>query len=63
MLFRSRIKATPVDPALAARVRVALEHLTGFHARVATGRVEVVFGDEHELEELAEALERAAAKI
>jgi len=60
---KPRIKSTPVDPALAGRVRSALEHLTGFHAKVATGRVEIVFGDEHELEELAEALERAAAKL
>jgi hypothetical protein len=51
---------TPVDPALAARVRNALVHLTGFHAKVGRGRVELVFADEHELEELAEALERAA---
>ena len=60
---KPRIKATPVDPALAARVRTALEHLTGFHAKVGTGRVEIVFSDEHELEELAEALERASSKI
>jgi ParB family transcriptional regulator, chromosome partitioning protein len=60
---KPRVRATPVDPALAARVRRALEHLTGFHARVGRGRVELVFGDEHELEELAEALERAAARI
>jgi ParB family transcriptional regulator, chromosome partitioning protein len=60
---KPRTKATPVDPALAARVRSALEHLTGFHAKVSTGRVELVFADEHELEEIAEALERAAAKL
>ena len=60
---KPRLKSTPVDPALAARVRTALEHLTGFHAKVATGRVEIVFGDEHELEELAEALERASSKL
>ena len=60
---KPRVRATPVDPALGARVRSALEHLTGFHAKVGTGRVEIAFGDEHELEELAEALERAAAKL
>jgi len=60
---KPRVRATPVDPALAARVRTALEHLTGFHAKVGTGRVELVFADEHELEELAEALERAASKL
>jgi ParB family chromosome partitioning protein len=57
---KPRVRATPVDPALAARVRSALEYLTGFHAKVARGRIELVFADEHELEELAEALERAA---
>jgi len=60
---KPRVRATPVDPALAARVRAALEHLTGFHARVGTGRVELAFADEHELEELAESLERAAARL
>src|SRR5689334_6993939 len=59
---RPRVRATPVDSALAARVRDALQHLTGFHAKVGRGRVEVTFADEHELAELAEALERAAAK-
>jgi ParB family chromosome partitioning protein len=56
---KPRVRATPVDPALAARVRDALERLTGFHAKVTSGRVEIVFADEHELEEIAEALERA----
>jgi len=50
-------KKTAVDPALAARVRDALERATGFKARVAPGHVEIEFRDEHELEELAEALE------
>ena len=56
---KPRVRATPVDPALAARVRDALERITGFHAKVTSGRVELVFADEHELEEIAEALERA----
>jgi len=60
---KPRVRATPVDPVLAARVRDALAHLTGFHAKVARGRVELVFADEHELEELVEALERAASKL
>ena len=60
---KPRVRATPVDPALAARVRTALEHLTGFHAKVGAGRVELVFADELELEELTEALERAAARL
>ena len=53
---KPRVHATPVDPVLAERVRGALAHLTGFHARVAPGRVEIAFTDEHELAELAEAL-------
>jgi len=60
---KPRTQATPVDPALAGRVRDALERLTGFQARVAPGRVELTFADEHELAELAEALERAAAGL
>ena len=60
---KPRVRATPVDPALAARVRDALQRLTGFHAKVSSGRVELVFADEHELEEIAEALERASARL
>ncbi len=50
-------KKSSVDPALAGRVREAFERATGFHARVGPGQVVVEFRDEHELEELAEALE------
>ena len=50
-------KKTAVDPALATRVREAIAQATGFTARVAPGHVEIEFRDEHELEELAEALE------
>jgi ParB family chromosome partitioning protein len=60
---KPRVSASPVDPALASRVRDALERLTAFHARVAPGRVELAFADEHELAELAEALENAAARL
>jgi len=60
---KPRVRATPVDPALAARVRDALEHLTGFHAKVSSGRIELAFADEHELAELAEALERASSRL
>jgi len=60
---KPRIKAAAVDPELAGRVRTALEHLTGFHAKVGRGRVELSFADEHELAELAEALERATSKL
>ncbi len=50
-------KKSSVDPALAGRVREAFERATGFQARVGPGQVVVEFRDEHELEELAEALE------
>jgi ParB family chromosome partitioning protein len=60
---KPRVRATPVDPALAGRVRAAIAQLTGFHATVSAGRIELVFADEHELAELAEALENAAAKL
>jgi ParB family transcriptional regulator, chromosome partitioning protein len=55
---KPRRKAPPVDPALAARLRDALHRLTGLDARVTSSRVEIEFADEHELQELAEALER-----
>ena len=51
-------KAPKVDPALAERARTAAERATGFPARIRAGRLELTFGDETELEELAEALER-----
>ena len=47
-----------VDPALAARARAAAERATGFSARISGRRLEIPFADEHELAELAEALER-----
>jgi ParB family transcriptional regulator, chromosome partitioning protein len=47
-----------VDPALAERVRAAIERTTGFRPRVGARRVEIPIADEHELAELAEALER-----
>jgi len=53
-------KKTSVDPALAERVRDAFRQATGFEARVAPDHVEIEFRDEHELEELAEALEQLA---
>jgi len=52
---------TPVDPALAARVKVGLHRVTGLEVRIAPGKVELAFTDEHDLEELAEALDRLAA--
>jgi hypothetical protein len=53
----------PVDPALADRVRSAVEQLVGRNARVVPGRVELAFSDEHDLAELAEALENAVATM
>ena len=47
-----------VDPELSARVKRSLGAITGLEVRVARGRVELAYGDEHELEQLAEALER-----
>jgi hypothetical protein len=57
---RPRTRSAAVDPALAERIRGAIEQLTGRHARVVSGRVELPFGDEHDLVELAESLENAA---
>jgi len=48
---------SPVDPALAARVRAGLGRLTGLEVRVAAGKVEIAWDEEHELTELAETLE------
>jgi ParB family chromosome partitioning protein len=59
---RPRTRSAPVDPALVEQVRVAIQQLTGRPARVVPGRVELPFGDEHDLAELAEALENAAAR-
>jgi ParB family chromosome partitioning protein len=55
---KPRTKGAAVDPALASRVRDKIENLTGFAAKVTGTRVEIAFADEHELEELAEALDR-----
>ncbi|MGZ4379801.1 MAG: ParB/RepB/Spo0J family partition protein [Gaiellaceae bacterium] len=59
---KERRKTVPVDPSLAARAAVAAVKLTGRPARVGPGRLELPFADETELEELVEALERAAAR-
>jgi len=48
---------SPVDPALAARVRAGLGRLTVLEVRVAAGKVEIAWDEEHELAELAETLE------
>jgi ParB family chromosome partitioning protein len=51
-------KRPAVDPALAARVRAAVAGATGLEARVAAGKLEIPFGHEHDLAEIAEAFER-----
>jgi len=53
-------RAAPVDPELASRARVALERLTGAPVKVGARRIEIAFGDETELAELVESLERSA---
>ena len=50
-------KRAPVDPALAARARQALERLTGAAIRVTEKRIEIAFASEEELEEIVEGLE------
>jgi ParB family chromosome partitioning protein len=60
---RPRTRSASVDPALAEQVRAAVMELTGRHASVLPGRIELPFADEQELAELAEALERAAATM
>jgi ParB family transcriptional regulator, chromosome partitioning protein len=54
---RPRRKAR-VDPALATRVREGLRRLTGMETKVSSGRIELAYRDEHDLEELAEILDR-----
>jgi ParB family chromosome partitioning protein len=49
---------TPVDPVLTKRVKDGLSRITGLEVRVAPGKVELAWDDEHDLEELAESLER-----
>jgi ParB family chromosome partitioning protein len=51
-------KVARIDPALAERARKAAERVTGFPARMGSGRLEIPFADETELAELVEALER-----
>jgi len=56
-------KVPRFDPALLERVRAAAERLTGFPARIVSGRLEIAFADETELAELAEALEAPAVSL
>jgi ParB family chromosome partitioning protein len=57
---KPRRQAARLDPDLVARTKAAADRITGFSSRIAGGRLEIPFADETELEELAEALERAA---
>ena len=50
----------PIFNALLVLRFIPAERVTGFTARVTAGRLEITFTDETELEELVEALERAA---
>jgi ParB family chromosome partitioning protein len=59
---KTRPRLARVDPGLAERAVSAMRRLTGFEARVARGRLELTFADEHEFAELVEALERALAE-
>ena len=56
-----RRRQAPTDPELAERVRRAAERLTGFSARVTARGLEIPVESEVQLEELAEALERAGS--
>ena len=56
-----RRRQAPADPQLAERVRRAAERLTGFSARVTARGLEIPVESEVQLEELAEALERAGS--
>ncbi len=53
-----RPRQAPLDPALTERARAAAETFTGLTVRVAPGRLEIRFSDEHDLAQLAEAFER-----
>jgi len=51
-------RAPAVAPELARRAREAAKRVTGFEAQVRSGRLEIAFASETELEELVEALEQ-----
>src|SRR3954451_23181846 len=57
---KQRRQQAKLDPALMARAKNAADRITGFSSRVVSSRLEISFADETELEELVEALERAA---
>jgi hypothetical protein len=57
---KQRRQQVKLDPALVTRAKKAADRITGFSSRVVSNRLEISFVDETELEELVEALERAA---
>src|SRR5215210_1207679 len=57
---KQRRQTAKLDPALTARAKTAADRITGFSSKIASNRLEITFADETELEELVEALERAA---
>ena len=57
---KQRRPVSRLDPALVARAKVATDRITGFSSRIVSNRLEISFADETELEELVEALEKAA---
>ncbi len=56
-------KTAPVAPALRERVERAIEDLAGVSPKVTSGRIEIRFASETELEEILESLERATARL
>ena len=56
---RPRKQSSPVDPALAERVRTTAERVLGKPVKIGRGKIEIAFADEHELAEIAEAFEQA----
>jgi len=57
---KQRRPVSRLDPTLVARAKVAADRVTGFSSRIVSNRLEISFADETELEELVEALEKAA---
>jgi len=51
-----KAREAPLDPGLAERAVVAVEAVTGLSARVVGRRLEIPLADEHDLEQLVEAL-------
>jgi len=59
---KQRRQVTQADPSLVARAKAAADRITGFSSRIVSNRLEIMFADETELEELVEALERVDTK-